>query len=451
MKKFISRKVRLVLEGVSAISYHFTSLNALYDILTKNEFKLTFSLGTDTDFKFNKNKFNFMSLTRSKSSGYRIGNVKLVIDSKGISNNYKIIPVDYWGSSSGLDLEQEDRIISDKNTIPNAIKYIKEIHIYIKESHLHQYDNNMINTINNISNSNNIKVFYYNDRKNFLYQIKPIDKSQLTDYIQTTNSNKYESDYNLFDYELASLVAHNNENNYNAIIDYLKDDVNKLDRFKKEFDKIKNKYLTPNSYHKDDFKTSIKNTIHNNKTLFYKGDYQFLFNLLKKDYRIVNAINLNDYIEKKIWGDKKTIDEHKKDLIEYIKNVVNNIVINKFNDLNGRWIELEGDVYYNNVSESMEILKFISQQKSILLDEYRDVINTIDIFKEHFKLKGEYLTFDWKKIDVTSQVSVVDYADPINYLIDTIKEIFYHAILEVDNRIENKIKLIYNEYYNYNK
>ncbi len=102
------------------------------------------AIGKDSDYKINKNKFFYLSTTRSKSSGFRKGDSKIVLDGRKLKQRYKITPVDYWNWPkndkqdtsayiySMKSLEQEDRIVTDKPSIPNAKDYLLGIHIYIR-------------------------------------------------------------------------------------------------------------------------------------------------------------------------------------------------------------------------------------------------------------------------------------------------------------------------------
>jgi hypothetical protein len=169
-------------EGASDILYHFTYMNNLFNILKNNELSLTAAIGSKSDYNINKNKFYYLSTTRSKSSGYKKGDVKIVLDGRKIKQNNKITPVDYWQwsknrndydsesaySSALTSLEQEDRIVSDKPIIENAIKYIIEIHILINTP------NTKLMNIIDICKNNNVKLYLYDNQKNWFNQINPI-------------------------------------------------------------------------------------------------------------------------------------------------------------------------------------------------------------------------------------------------------------------------------------
>ncbi len=120
-------------EGATPVLYHYTHTGNLGKILANNEFSLATSLGTGAESPHDvKGAPYYLSTTRSKTGAYHQspGNYSamLVLDGQALAQNYKVKPVDYWGQGFGQS-EDEDRVYSREQTIPNASKYIKEIHI----------------------------------------------------------------------------------------------------------------------------------------------------------------------------------------------------------------------------------------------------------------------------------------------------------------------------------
>lgn len=125
-----------LVEAISKILYHRTELHHLDSILKDNEFRLSSTAGTQSDRKIQpKGKLYFMSLTRSASTGYQSGSVILEIDGEKLGRAVTGGPVDYWGpefrKAKPTIHELEDRVWSEKPTIPNAMSYIREIHILV--------------------------------------------------------------------------------------------------------------------------------------------------------------------------------------------------------------------------------------------------------------------------------------------------------------------------------
>lgn len=159
IKQMVSECVKKILsEGISNITYHFTSLESCIDILKLNSFNLTMS-SNKSDVYDNKKLF-YLSTQRSRNKelGYagHLGScVRIQLDGKKIMEKYSGKPIDYWGASMGkqsyynpeydssygkgfgrarqthYNFEMEDRILSYEPNIPNASKYITRIDVYI--------------------------------------------------------------------------------------------------------------------------------------------------------------------------------------------------------------------------------------------------------------------------------------------------------------------------------
>lgn len=134
-------------EVLSDIIFHKTYLEYALDIIKTDTFKMATNAGTKSDQKGNRPYY--ASFARSKRSAYfsmSTGTVVLTIDGKKLSQNYKGGAVDYWqwhkkdlSQQSPQDrmqmlqgTEMEDRLFSDKPTIPNFTKYIMKVDILVK-------------------------------------------------------------------------------------------------------------------------------------------------------------------------------------------------------------------------------------------------------------------------------------------------------------------------------
>ena len=116
-------------EGISQVVYHFTSTDALANILKTNRFMTSVAYGTPADMAANKKKLYYFSLARSMRSTYAKegrGAAVIKLDGRKLGNNYKGSPMDYWGPGWSTD-EMEDRIFTDKPYIEPASRYIEEI------------------------------------------------------------------------------------------------------------------------------------------------------------------------------------------------------------------------------------------------------------------------------------------------------------------------------------
>lgn len=143
-------KVQQILEGISEILYHYTRLNGLTEILKTGEFRLTPDLGTDVE-KVNrqKDKIYYGSFSRSRVGRYHYpivdvqqGATIIVVDGRKLqADGYTGAPMDYWGWGGNQNDEMEDRVYSKQSTIPNFLKYIREVHILVSDQDTTARDN----------------------------------------------------------------------------------------------------------------------------------------------------------------------------------------------------------------------------------------------------------------------------------------------------------------------
>jgi hypothetical protein len=286
-------------EGISDIAYHFTSVTNLMKIIGNNEFLPTTTIGKSRDQVVNKNKYYYMSTTRSKSAGFVKGDVKIVLDGRKLKHNYKVAPVDFWANQADPDKEQEDRIVTDQPVIPNALNYILEIHIHLT-NHT-SVTPKLVNTLDQISKINNIPTYYYESFNDWLSQnpnkrVDPTKNPNLDQYpIEDPQINPV-NEYRTF-MRLAALYAYNNQKNTEQIVNLLP--TNLYDEFKNTLDDYTNKYLKKDAYYHDQaefpfigiFTRSNKSPIGRQIT-----------KLIIDDMRKLNVKTIQDYINKKNGG-----------------------------------------------------------------------------------------------------------------------------------------------------
>lgn len=310
LKQYINEQ--LLNEGSSDILYHFTSSHNLLNILKTNEISLTAAIGSKSDLDINRKKFFFFSTTRSKKSGYTRGEVKIVLDGRKLGDNYKIIPVDYWRYPkkpsdwetkadyirSMKSSEQEDRIISDKSTIPNAKKYIKGIHFLINEY--------TISEIIRYCEMYDIPLYVYKRREDWLNQVNSIDIREYRDKKQESNNDSYF--YDRFNYDVAALISYNDEENFNKIANYLKDD-DKINKLKQTLDHRTRNNFNIHSPYSFEVLDIIGSDIHNMRSKTDENS-KFLINLLARDMKKNNTFTLKDYLTKKQWRGTLTVNKN---------------------------------------------------------------------------------------------------------------------------------------------
>jgi hypothetical protein len=119
--------------------YHGTRKGALLAILKTGKLQLTLALSVGVEENLQRGKAYFSSLTRSRFGEYHFKHpdhksvtedtdVMITLDGTSMSDRYKIVPVDYWGTrgNDGADNEIEERLVSDKPEV-DILKYIKRV------------------------------------------------------------------------------------------------------------------------------------------------------------------------------------------------------------------------------------------------------------------------------------------------------------------------------------
>jgi len=297
----------IINEGASDILYHFMQKEYALDVLKKDKFNMIAAMGDDADYDKNRNKFYYFSTTRSKSSGWKGGNTKLVLDGRKLTQRYKIIPVDYFNKYKGAQqnnrayidaidsLEQEDRIITDNPFIPNAKSYIKEVHIFVDNES--EYQKKMVKSIVLECEKSNIPIFLYNTKDNFLNQRNPINYSEFLD----AADNKFDGygDYGnqtVFN-RIAAIVAYNNDDAYDKIIKFL-DNALEIENFKNIFDEWSKQYIPEDGRYSNSLVGILKSGLGSIKSNSDKYS-KFILDLLKRDLRLNKILSIEEYIKMK--------------------------------------------------------------------------------------------------------------------------------------------------------
>jgi len=177
----IQKGYNSLLESVSPIVYHNTNLASAASILKNNKFRLSTSTKDDHELNGVKIRPFYLSTSRIKYGGYsrNRGVVHLVLDGNKLNQKYKGVPVDYFSITDNNNKrvdrdnilaydENEDRVLSYKQTIEPASKYIKEIHVLIGNLQNNPtYDPieliEFIKIIEKEAKNLNIPIFFYTD------------------------------------------------------------------------------------------------------------------------------------------------------------------------------------------------------------------------------------------------------------------------------------------------
>lgn len=134
-------------EGISSVLFHHTDYWNLLGILRKNKFILSTVADSQRDAEINKGRKFYLSTSRTRTSAYRKDSFNSIsgidsfiqLDGRLLSNRFKGAAVDFYGNPNSRNIrsyEQEDRVMSDKPDIPNAISYITRIDLFSNKKHV---------------------------------------------------------------------------------------------------------------------------------------------------------------------------------------------------------------------------------------------------------------------------------------------------------------------------
>lgn len=262
--------------------YHYTNPNAILNILKTNKINLSSNLGGSADQYGGKPFFLSFSRTGSFKLGYgkKGGDVKarIVFDGNKLNNRYKSRSVDYWGvkhNSTDINyrdaFEFEDRILSDKPVIDNALTYIKRIDMLIMDKenapqYLYQTKLQFKNILL-LANQLSIPAFVYSNEKDATSNTNPINDRILSFESEFETSNRYESRYTDSDLVLKIVALVLYDEKYTKDYDLFCKDMGEyvkannipfdIDCYK-TFETMRNLY-----YNAQDFTTSIGSYLHN--------------------------------------------------------------------------------------------------------------------------------------------------------------------------------------------
>ena len=178
-------KIYPSLSASSAVLYHATDLPSARNIIHDNVFLLAPSAtsGIEAEQAPSVSDVFFLSTTRSKVGAYtrskaRPGSVVLRLNGRALGSRYKVKPVDYWGTidMKSTELrdtrnEREDRLFSRSAEIPNARKYVEEVHVWMPVDE----NSSLLRFVFDLfvdCKRGKIKFYAYNTEQDFLLQVK---------------------------------------------------------------------------------------------------------------------------------------------------------------------------------------------------------------------------------------------------------------------------------------
>lgn len=400
----------LLNEGLSEIVYHFTNLDRANKIVSSNQFNLTNVGAGKADSQINRGKLYYFSTTTSRhhNIGYAAslqsnGLSRFTLNGNKLNNNYKSTRVDYWGmpkdpssypSSAGegkslykhisRQNELEDRIITDKNTIKSANKYINTLEVLVLSEEVKK----LAGTTKTLCENNGIIFFCYDDINTFNGSIKEkaisVDSSDELDL----GGKEYVGPYS----GLFAFLVYKNEDKIDTYINGLKSiGVNTeslLEESKDMLEKL-NYYLIPNDdYYLTDLANVLNSNLHNEKRTSDPG-MRYLIDQIMRDMRSLKVNVVKDYLKAKIWKGKKNQDQYNLELA----NKFNQFIDKEFNDM---LIEFERNNYNGeiggqdyNLAKYQPLLDVFSYYHKRLKEYVSEYLRTnTSLYKNHYMLSS---------------------------------------------------------------
>jgi hypothetical protein len=365
----IQENKSLLKEGITDEVYHFTNLSNIYKILDTN----TFQLGNLMDDNYIKDKYFYMSLSRTKSfyTGFsQVGkspNVRITLDGRKLSQRFKGGPYndevyskkypvnDYTFKSDSF--EYEDRLYSKNRSIPNFSYYVKQIDILNVD-----LETDLVNDIITLCKERNILLNFINlNEKSLINKISngQITISSVPDNIKTMSFYKklIEDDYYNF-FRIVSSDKNITSDNYYEL----------LKLAYKVNDNLINNIETIRSYNslidKEQFNKLKTDVIQESKSLLKEDDYteeeELLEEISDKHKLDINSLNKflienNDTLLEYLLFDNNLLDVEKN-----IMNIVKNKHTKNFGNIPVKYL-YQPNVIKQIILRNPELLEKLSR------------------------------------------------------------------------------------------
>jgi len=438
--------MRIINEALTDIVYHFTSVNALINIFKTDKFMISHVFTGGDDEKINRGKFFYFSTTRGKTNPYQMYTVKLVLNGRRLSQNYKGGAVNYFGVDMGKRRvlrkghEWEDRIFTNKPYIPDATKYILEIHVFLDDILLD--DNKIPNEIKETveeARKNFIPIFLYDKRKYWLMENKTkaldLDSFQIHGKLDTQQKPD-----NYYVEKLMQLSAFGNNHNLNIVLNVVDD----KDKFMRDMSVLHNSLNSNVSY---------KASINYHKFVYevqgnYSHEARLVLSLIVREMRKLKIKNFLDYVQ------------YKCDIAKISRNELDSEIFNIITrHINEEFSVAIKDKEYTNIPITIEVnSKKLSYDKFLnapfIVDFLKNklveieghlwdaIINSNELFKPNLvSAFGVIKKSGIFEIDISNLVSILgesDVKELYNNILseilgDTIHKAFKYSQLELNN------------------
>jgi hypothetical protein len=235
------------------------------------------------------------------------------------------------------------------------------------------------------------------------------------------------------------MIAYNDIDNYNTIAKYLND----TDKIKKLDDVLNQR--TSGIYFEDGMNSALSNIRSKSNK-----ESKFILSLLTKDLKKYGVNNIKDYLLKKQFKGKKTLNDFKKELKSYLVQAMRNDLDEGLNRDFERYIEIDGN-YYNHAYESKELMKvaykYLNKLKEYLDDKIFSQEN--DIFRYSYVLDNSYLKkhIDFDNIKLSDEINITDSYYDINLIDEDFKNLIdYRLISAISYNYYDKIAELKEKY-----
>jgi len=456
MKGFIKRLLRegLINEGGSSVLYHFTNVSRLINILDNNEMYLTPTISSSNEKKMSKDKYYFLSLTRTKSTshGYgtrfqNVGSVRIKFDGVKLTSKYKIVPIDYWQYPRTPDLmksnigdEMEDRLVSNNSSLPNINKYIISIDILVGD----EVDDRVIE----LAKSLGVKINYFNNLKDFTSgnESKVISPNGVksTEGKRETRQYVYETILGALTYKNAKLYQ---DVMLKLSTDYkLGDDV--ISKIKEYVDsyhkKLDNKLRVGDNWGMEDLAISLNSSLHNSKS---NPDpvVRYVTSEFIKVYKKLGATSMMDFFNRLLYIGKKTHDDFNKELNGKLIKFIDKVFLDKLDTFKISGSYTNGD-YLENLFEEGNIKKFLTDKMNEIkkyISNY--VLSNDDMYRLNYVLSHRELSDSVNLKEDNNLKKILESFDDVRY--DEIIRPIQYVLYELDEYSHDEITKIQDEYY----
>ena len=171
LKKFLN-------ESMTPQVFRIELLENFYRTITENKFytSLAYAKG---DIVNNNDYMYFLSTTRTRHNSYTVfgvGSTKpsaiMTLNGDKLNNRFKSKPVRYFKYRSVSSDESEDRLLTNKKTIENAISYIKSVDFWLPPFPISEEQYNKFLDVLSILDRSDIPYFIYLDHEAYLVSNK---------------------------------------------------------------------------------------------------------------------------------------------------------------------------------------------------------------------------------------------------------------------------------------